>query len=387
MSAPYLIRGFLPDTDPLGRLSSDFATWQDTIEELPKLLAAGRARRTIAAMPTLTAAALSTRSELECAMGILSVLGHACIHESWRTGAAKLVPAAVALPWLDVARRVGRPPVLSYASHVLTNWRRLDADGPIALGNLAVLRNFYGGLDEDWFLLAHVDIEARAAQVLRGVTELRAGLQCQSLSTVLQGLQALGNGLATLHSTMDRIGEGCDPHVFFHRVQPFLHGFREVLYEGAEELGPQTWVGGSGAQSTIIPAVDAVLGIAHAADPLIQYLIELRRYMPPEHRAFLTAIEQGPAARAWVVAHREDMQLVAAFDRAIDELCRFREQHLKLSVDYIQRPASRGAAASPRGEVGTGGSPFMAYLKKHRDEASAHRIQPSPRGESASCPC
>lgn len=384
MSTPHSSRGFLPDTDPLGRLPSDFATWQDILQDVPKLLAAGQARRTIAAMPTLSAEALATRGELECAMGLLSVLGHACIHESWRTGSAKRVPAAVSLPWLDVARRVGRPPVLSYASHVLTNWRLLDADGPIELGNLAVLRNFYGGLDEDWFLLAHVDIEARSAQVLRGVTALRGGMQRQAPSMVLQGLQEIGEGLAVLQRVMDRIGEGCDPYIFFHRVQPFLHGFHEVLYEGAEELGPQTWVGGSGAQSTIIPVVDAALGIAHAADPLIQYLIELRRYMPPEHRAFLAEIEQGPAARAWVLAHREDTRLVAAFDRALDELYRFRDQHLKLSVDYIQRPASRSSSTGTRGEVGTGGSPFIAYLKKHRDEVSAHRIQPCTRGELTS---
>ena len=61
---------------------------------------------------------------------------------------------------------MGRPPVLSYASYALDNWTRLDESQPIAIGNIMLMPNFLGGLDEDWFVLIHVDIEARAAPAL-----------------------------------------------------------------------------------------------------------------------------------------------------------------------------------------------------------------------------
>ena len=48
-----------------------------------------------------------------------------------------------------------------------------------------------------------------------------------------------------------------------------------VVYEGVAELpGPQRLRGETGAQSTIVPVLDALLGVAHAPDPLREYLDE-----------------------------------------------------------------------------------------------------------------
>ena len=97
-------------------------------------------------------------------MMLLSYLGHAYV---WGGGApVDRLPAALAVPWHTIANRLGRPPVLSYASYALHNWRRIDPNGPIALGNIALQQNFLGGQDEEWFILVHVDIEAHAAAAL-----------------------------------------------------------------------------------------------------------------------------------------------------------------------------------------------------------------------------
>ena len=65
--------------------------------------------------------------------------------------------------------------MLSYASYALDNWRRLDPASPIELGNIALLQNFLGGLDEEWFVLVHVDIEAKAGKALAGSTIRNSG--------------------------------------------------------------------------------------------------------------------------------------------------------------------------------------------------------------------
>ena len=46
---------------------------------------------------------------------------------------------------------------------------RLDVSQPIALGNIVCLNNFLGGLDEEWFRLVHVEIEARASPALASI--------------------------------------------------------------------------------------------------------------------------------------------------------------------------------------------------------------------------
>lgn len=50
----------------------------------------------------------------------------------------KTLPAQLARPWASVSAALHMPPVLVYATYNLMNWRRLDVNGPLELGNLAV---------------------------------------------------------------------------------------------------------------------------------------------------------------------------------------------------------------------------------------------------------
>ena len=146
-------RGFLPEIDPLQRLDT-YPLWESLAGELTEVINASRVREVVADLPVLKTDALQTRRELERAMMLLSFFGHAVLRD--RPNAPQRVPAQIAVPWCEVAARLGRPPVLSHASVVLSNWRRIDPEGPIALGNLATLLQFHGGLDEAWFyLLTH----------------------------------------------------------------------------------------------------------------------------------------------------------------------------------------------------------------------------------------
>lgn len=51
--------------------------------------------------------------------------------------------------------------------------------------------------------------------------------------------------------------------------------------------------GETGAQSSIVPAFDAVLGIRHPEGWLRGYLQDMRHHMPPAHRSFLALLEVG----------------------------------------------------------------------------------------------
>lgn len=366
-------RAFLPESDPLESLPQEYKAWDELGAELPALLAAGQARRVLSRMPALDPRALTSAPMQERALGLLSVFGHAAVHESWRQASASSVPASIAVPWAAVAKSLGRFPVLTYASHGLNNWRLLDASGAICLGNVAPLRNFFGGLDENWFVAVHVDIEARAAPLVAAAVAAQAAANQDKLGELKGALGKVADVLQGMTKTLKRVRENCDPDIFFNRVQPFMQGMRDVVYEGVDELGgkPQRFPGGSGAQSTLLPLLDGALGVQHADDALITYLHELRNYMPAEHQAFLASVEQGPSVRQYVVAHQEG-GLIEPYNRCIDALGHFRAEHLEMSIEYIQRPAQR--QAGKRGEHGTGGSPFLGYLKKHREETFAHSL-------------
>jgi indoleamine 2,3-dioxygenase len=290
-----------------------------------------------------------------------------------------VIPASVAVPWCAVAQRLQRPPVLSYASYALDNWRRLDPSGPLELGNLAILQNFLGGADEDWFILVHLEIEARAARVLRELGPACACAGQGDAAGLSARLEAIGLGLESLCQSLGRMPELCDPYVYYQRVRPYIHGWKDhpllpdgVIYQGVATFGerPQRFRGETGAQSGIVPALDAALGVTHAADPLRAYLAEMRDYMPRGHREFLAALEAAPSVRATVLASA-DPELRAAYDDCLRWLESFRSTHLDYAARYIHQQRPSGGA-NPTA-VGTGGTPFMAYLRKHRDETARHR--------------
>lgn len=373
-------RGFLPSPDPLHRLPPEFAAWEEVAAELPKLVVAGRVRARLEVMPVLDTRPLQTEAELERAMLLLSCFGQAYI---WtESPPASVLPPSIAVPWHAVATRLGRPPVLTYHSYVLTNWRRLDPEGPIALGNIVVLQNVVGGVDEEWFVLVHVNIEAEAGRALAAIRPAQQAVEADDAVALVAHLEAMAEGLTAMTDVLLRMPERCDPYIYYNRVRPYLNGWKDnpalpdgVVYRGVAAYGerPQQFRGGSGAQTATIPAIDAALGVLHANDPLRPYLLEMRAYMPPAHRAFIEAVENGPSIRDYVARHHHQYPaLREAYNTCILALERFRQKHLEYAALYVQRQAQRETGNST--EIGTGGTPFMPFLKKHRDETSRHLI-------------
>jgi indoleamine 2,3-dioxygenase len=373
------VRGFLPAQDPLTALPAGFEPWDELAAELPRLILTGRLRALVENLPELDPTGLRAEGELRRAMLVLSFLGHAYV---WSGTPAPRIPRNLAVPWCAVAARLGRPPVLSYASYALDNWRLYDPDGPVALGNLALLQNFLGGADEDWFIGVHVDIEFRAAPILAAVGPLLAGVERGDARSVEAGLACVAQALQSLVAVLRRMPEHCDPYIYYQRVRPYIHGWANhpalpqgVVYEGVNALRGrgQKLRGETGAQSGIVPVLDALLRVAHADDPLRGYLLEMRDYMPPAHCAFLEAVETGPDLRAHVRSHTGSYpELAELYDECLHWLEAFRSLHLDYAAQYIFRQA-QASCANPT-SLGTGGTPFMPYLKKHRDETALQRL-------------
>ena len=64
--------------------------------------------------------------------------------------------------------------------------------------------------------------------------------------------------------------------------------------------------------------------------------------------------------------------LIELYNACIEGVDRFRSLHLEYAATYIFRQAQTDEK-NPHA-VGTGGTPFMPYLRKHRDETAEHRL-------------
>ena len=374
-------QGFLP-SDPLEQLP-DSPLLNHLGQELPKLLSARMVRQFIDGQRQLLPSIPATwrDQDYRAAMRILSFAGHAYVWEVPDQPAA-ILPAQLAQSWYDIALKLGRPPVLSYASYALDNWRRLDPTKPIQLDNIVLLQNFLGGLDEEWFVVIHVQIERQAGPGLTGLIRAMNGAAGDKPDEVLAGLQSLAAAQTSMRDTLLRMKERCDPYMYYNRVRPYIHAWKNspalphgLVYEGVTAYSgqPQQLRGETGAQSSIVPCLDAGLGISHAPDPLTVYLQEMREYMPPQHQAFLLAIEQMTDAgqRPLLSGYIRDRKshnpsLWNAYGTCVDLLAQFRDIHVGYADSYIHR--QHQVHTSNPSAVGTGGTPFMAYLQKHLDE-------------------
>src|SRR5262249_24360958 len=139
----------------------------------------------------------------------------------------------------------------------------------------------------------------------------------------------------------------CDPYIYYHRVRPYIHGWknhpdlpRGLIYEGVGAYNgqPQQFRGETGAQSAIMPSLDAMLGIGHKEDMLHTYLMEMRAYMPPADRGFIESLEHRGSVRSFVERSKHG-SLTELYNACVDGIERFRSLHLEYAGRYIFRQA------------------------------------------------
>ena len=374
------MQGFLPQKVPSKSYSVQSESCdriQEIASNLPKLLLTGKVQ---SAINKLSPKDLSiddllinqASQDLKLAMSHLSFIAHAYIWGDNKPNES--IPSVLANPWVKVANNQGRPPILSYASYCLDNWFLIDPDEAISLENVGLINNFLGGVDEDWFVTIHVCIENAAADAMAACAEI-AMLETDSPENKsIELLNRIVIAMKKVNEIFARMPEKCDPYIYYHRVRPFIFGTKDnpdlkngLIYKGEFDNQPQFFRGETGAQSSIIPSLDGALQITHTKDHLRHYLNEMRDYMPPKHREFMEVLEKNSQVKKIIKGSKK---LTSLYNDCLEEIRAFRAMHLEYAGTYIYKqaqiknPFGRGGSTI----TGTGGTPFMAYLKKHRDE-------------------
>ena len=380
------MKTFLPSKDPLKKyisLSKSLLKLDSISSQLPKLLLTGRVQQTIDSLEQndLSVDLLVKNKnihEIKRAMVQLSFISHSYV---WGAKTpSKILPEVLAKPWVQLSNILGRPPILSYASYCLDNWYRLNINEKISLENVGLLTNFLGGVDEDWFVTIHVCIEDAAKGAVMAADNISKLTEINSIKDFSDNLKLIIQSLRKVNAIFARMPEKCDPYIYYHRVRPFIFGTKDnpdlrngLIYENQFNNKPQFFRGETGAQSSIMPFLDAALEIYHTDDHLKHYLNEMRDYMPPEHRKAISTVEARSNAKTFI---SESKKLTLEYNKCLEEIRIFRAQHLEFAATYIHKqsqiknPFGRGGSTI----TGTGGTPFMKYLKKHKDETDKQKV-------------
>ena len=381
------MNGFLPINPPLKKYhsSSAFSSLfriQEVANNLPKLLLTDRVERTINSLSKddFDVSELldkNSEEEINLAMSQLSFIAHAYILGG--SEPKSLLPKVIAKPWVNLSKILARPPVLSYASYCLHNWYLIDESDVIDLDNVALINNFLGGIDEDWFVTIHVCIENAASEAINACQEIANCNKDSEESSVSELLKTISISITAVNKIFKRMPERCDPYVYYHRVRPFIFGSKDnpdlkngVIYEGQYDNKSQFFRGETGAQSSIMPTLDGALGVEHSEDSLRHYLNEMREYMPADHRKFIEEVESKSTVKDII---KDSITLTDDYNQCLEEIRSFRALHLKYARTYIHNQSKQKNPFGAGGSTirGTGGTPFMKYLKKHRDETQEQK--------------
>ena len=300
--------GFIPTEDPLASLplTSKFAPWELLMLDLSRRLHAHNIRSPIIALPTIPVlpSDLPSKPELLRAQLVLSMLAHSYV---WgEEPVSTTLPACIAVPWVTVSHRLGRVPVLTHSSIILSNWKRLDAKGAIRLHNVGLLNSFYGGIDEAIFYLVTLEVEAVGAAAIKEMVRAHHYVRTRQPTKLAAALRSIAATQSAMTAALLLLYKDCDPYIFYTRVRSFLQGWRGnpklpdgLLYDGVSE-SPQLFHGGSAAQSCIVAVMDSFLGVGHERVQTAQFMRDMRFYMPGLHREFLRFVETSCSVRSFV---------------------------------------------------------------------------------------
>ena len=163
-------------------------------------------------------------------------------------------------------------------------------------------------------------------------------------------------------------------------------------------------VGGSAAQSSLFPFIDAALGVRHQplgkdeAETVFQVRPshssiqrcstdqgqEMRSYMPIEHRELLEEVEKLPSLRVYIESREDNRKLVEAYNSCLQKLANWRSRHIGVVTTHIVSPSRNSHSAYQRPDPeevkdglsirdegklqGTGGSALIPFLKSAKED-------------------
>uniref|UniRef100_A0AAZ3PAD8 Indoleamine 2,3-dioxygenase 2-like n=2 Tax=Oncorhynchus TaxID=8016 RepID=A0AAZ3PAD8_ONCTS len=370
--------GFILE-QPATDLPDYYRVWMGLASNLTPLIQTHQLRDLVNEMPVLSPHHLKGHRELRLAHLALGFITMGYVWQEGQHLPAQTLPKSLALPYWLVSKRLGLPPILTYADSVLVNWRLKDPTGDMEIGNLETLFSFPGGESCKGFFLVSLLVERAASSGIQGAFSVMNAVVTCDIISIQKGLYKVGQSLRKMKEIFELMHRHVDPTAFHGTLRIFFSGWRDnpmlpggLLYEGIVEE-PMMLSGGSAAQSSSIQCFDALLGICHD-DHAASFLKRMREYMLPSHRQLIETLSGCPPLRDFILSCSSP-SLCVNYDSCVSALVNLRSYHLSAVTRYITVPGHRARAmrcplngvGSALDETGTGGSSPLPFLKSIRD--------------------
>ena len=213
----------------------------------------------------------------------------------------------------------------------------------------------------------------------------RRGSPTADEGAVNRGLLQIGASVWRQVAVLRRIPEKMDPALYFRTFRPYIRFFENVVYEGVD-AAPLDFRGETGAQSSIMPTLVALMKIPHRPSLLTNHLADMQKFMPREHRRLIAEVQACGDLRP--LADKD------VYNEVLEAMATFREVHIGWA-DGVHPQARRRPAGHRRHAVHAMAGPIdrrnagpQDWLTPRRiaSHENDHRAVPD-QGRRAACAC
>lgn len=133
-----------------------------------------------------------------------------------------VIPASIAIPFVDVSRQLGIAPIVTYADTVLWNWDIIDHNLPLSRSNIRIRDLFTGSPQEEHFFLTSARIEIEGWNALDAIRQslTEAAAPNPRIEIVAYHLRRLARSLDIITEILLAVRDGLDPDFFYNRFRP-----------------------------------------------------------------------------------------------------------------------------------------------------------------------
>nr|AFO69292.1 indoleamine 2,3-dioxygenase [Periglandula ipomoeae] len=365
-------QGLLPSNDTLHFLPDPYyKPWDIIALSLPELIPKG-IRKAVHQLQELSTDRLTSEEHNRWAYVRLAFITQAYIWGGEQSDDVQThLPPQLAIPFIQVSRRLDLPPVITYAATCLWNFK-CDGGDITKPETIKSLVTFTGEESESWFFGISVAIEARGAHTIPVLMDSLAAAERDCHEQLISTLGCLRRCIEDLIHLLERMYEKCDATTFYHKIRPFLAGSKGmerlpngVFYDEGDGKGEWKQLrGGSNGQSTLLQLFDKFLGIRHESneDDTAGFHEEMKQYMPSPHRRLLVEVERKSTVRELAMSLPITHELRVSYKSVIDAMSQLRGRHMNLVARYIIVPSNKSQGST----IGTAGTSPMLFLRQTR---------------------
>lgn len=305
------------------------------------------------------------------------------------------IPKVLSINLMKLCQEKQRYPTLTYDDYILNNFTLIDEKQGFKLENIKPLFSFTNSDNEAGFIKIHVAIEAVFAAALNRLEEVslltkrifkkEEPASKEHKKKIIFCLKELAEATKNARSILRQMEHLCEPDYFYNILRPYVKGTNSVItfsttgekqegveFEGIKSLDInkfQSYKGPTGAQSSIVPALDLFLGIEHNINSMFKEFHDFEKYMPSEHIAFVKGF-----STCCLKKLLEIPEIKEAYVAAKTELAFFRSSHMNTVHKFVLNPASTQGINLNK-ITGTGGAPIIGYLKERLNSTFVHRSE------------